>query len=78
MSKVNGVACENTSGYDIDIGAQRAAAVHNLRQQIEQKKQHGKYIPIVEEYELKSGNVMIDQFEPFYSGVAFFFFYFHI
>ena len=66
MSKVNGVVCENTSGYDIDIGAQRAAAVHNLAQQIENPKQHGNDIPIVDEYEITSGNVMIEYDELVY------------
>ena len=62
---------KHTSEYDIDIGAQRAAALHNLAQHIEHQNQHGNDIPIVDQYEVKSGNVIIDKFEPFYFDVAF-------
>ena len=68
----NGVVLEKSSQDEIDVNAQRNAALHNLLEKL--KKSH---VPKssqhlrTERLEVKSGNEMIDQFQPWYFGVVF-------
>ena len=62
---------KKTIEYDMEVGAQRVAAVHNIARHNEKSNQRDNDIPIAGEYEVQSGNAMIDQFERFDFGVAF-------
>ena len=63
MAKVNAVLRGNTHVYDIDMGAQRVAAVHHSARQLEKPSQLENDIPVLKEYEVTSGSGTIDQFE---------------
>ena len=58
--KPNAVVSEKSSGNDFDVNAQLVEAVQNLATSIR-----------MERVEARTGNVMIDQFDPLYFSVAF-------
>ena len=61
----NGVVLEKSSHDEIDINAQRAAALETLMGQLNVEARR------TERLEVKAGNEMLDQFQPWYFGVAF-------
>ena len=72
VTRTNGVVLEKSSQDEIDVNAQCNAALHNLLRQL---KTSPETIPLAqwkaERLEMKTGNDMLDQFQPYYFGVAF-------
>ena len=65
---------EKSSQDEIDVNAQCNAVLHNLLRQL---KTSPETIPLTqwkaERIEMNTGNEMLDQLQPYYFGVAFFF-----
>ena len=74
VTRTNGVVLEKSRHYEIDVNAQCNAALHDLLRQL---KTLPETIPLAqwkaERIEMKSGNEMLDQFQPYYFGVVFVF-----
>ena len=72
---MNGVVLEKSSQDEIDVNAQCNAALHNLLQQLKTSSKHLSLEQLrAERLEVKTGNEMLDQFQPYYFGVAFSFY----
>jgi hypothetical protein len=73
----NAVVCERSSEDGVDVVAQRAAAFQDIGSQLEKNdKGVAKQAPRIDAKQsskiaVSSGNSMIDQFKPWYYGVAF-------
>ena len=69
---MNGVVLEKSSQDEIDVSAQCNAALHNLLQQLKTSPDPQSLSEFrAERLEVKTGNEMLDQFQPYYFGVAF-------
>ena len=73
VTRMNGVVLEKSNQDEIDVNAQCNAALQNVLQQL---KTSSKQLSLeqwrAERIEVKTGNEMLDQFQPFDFGVAFF------
>ena len=68
----NGVALEQTSTDEIDVNAQCNAALQNLLAKLKACLEPTSRSALqVERIEMKTGNDMLDQCQPYYVGVAF-------
>lgn len=76
VTRMNGVVLEKSSQDEIDVNAQCNAALHNLLQQLKTSSKHLSLEQLrAERIEVKTGNEMLDQFQPYYFGVAFSFYF---
>ena len=68
--KPNGVVIEKSSQDEIDVIAQANAAVQHLVEKLKPTPTSTEHAR-TEHMEVKTGNQMIDQFVPWYVGIAF-------
>ena len=72
----NGVVLEKSSQYEIYVNAQCNAALQKLLAKLKQSpKSISPDCLKAERVEMKTGNEMLDQFQPYYFGVAFSFYF---
>ena len=68
--KPNGVVNEQSSQDGIDVHAQQNADLQHLLGMTQHEQQTPAHVQ-TERVEIRSGNAMIDQFAPWYFGLAF-------
>ena len=67
----NAVVCERSTEDGIDIVAQRASALQDIGSRLERQRDAKGTKKQPQKIAVSAGNVMLDQFKPWYYGVAF-------